>query len=405
MTSSIKNSKTSQNRLESFHDALEGLVRQYASATESQDRADSADLFAYGFGFGNPLTQLLGKHGPAVRDLFLLSDITSSTVDVVQLAKEWPRYKSHVEGLATEMFGSTPMREGLSTIQQRFQSEAGREHSERILFLLSDGEPTDSRPDEIVRIADELKRDGIFVVSCFVTSEDLAEARHIYGRAPSHWPAGARLMFDCSSVVPEGSPFLFYLKEHRWKVDDGGRLFTQLNQSELLAEFMNVVLSPFTGDARIGAESGNSKHVELSTVVNSRTSSGQSSDATASSATHETRTAEAAPDLLAKETPLASRLHNPSGDESKMERTNWPAWAFGGLLVLFFMSIVWFKPQVVFRPTQDKLLRILASVLVGVISGFFAGTLRLEGKIPVLKDMQIGAIGGFAGFALTFFLW
>jgi hypothetical protein len=256
MTSSIKNSRTSQNRLESFRDALEDLVRKYASATESRDRVGSAELFAYGFGFGNPLTQLLGKQGPAVRDLFLLSGIPSSTVDVVQLAKEWPRYRSHVEGLATEMFGSTPMREGLSTIQQRFRAEAGREHGERILFLLSDGEPTDSRPDEIVRIADELKRDGIFVVSCFVTSEDFAEARHIYGRAPSQWSEGARLMFDCSSVVPADSPFLFYLKEHRWKVDDKGRLFTQINQSELLAEFMNVVLSPFTGDAHIDAGSG-----------------------------------------------------------------------------------------------------------------------------------------------------
>ena len=31
--------------------------------------------------------------------------------------------------------------------------------------------------------------------------------------------------------------------------------------------------------------------------------------------------------------------------------------------------------------------------------------LKLEGKVPALKDVQIGAIGGFAGFALTFFLW
>jgi hypothetical protein len=85
--------------------------------------------------------------------------------------------------------------------------------------------------------------------------------------------------------------------------------------------------------------------------------------------------------------------------------TNWPAWIFGGLLILFFMCVIWFKPQEQFSAEQQKLLRILASVFVGVISGFFTGSLGLEGKIPNLKDVQIGAIGGFAGFALTFFLW
>jgi hypothetical protein len=91
--------------------------------------------------------------------------------------------------------------------------------------------------------------------------------------------------------------------------------------------------------------------------------------------------------------------------QSHAPSPNWPAWIFGGLLVLFFMGVIWFKPQVVIGNQQQKLLRILASVLVGVISGFFTGNLRLEGKVPALKDVQIGAIGGFAGFALTFFLW
>jgi hypothetical protein len=406
MASSIKNSKYPQNRLESFRDALDHLVRKHASAVESQEHGSTAELFAYGFGFGNPLNRLFGKQGPLVRDLLLLPGMTKSTVDVATLGKEWQRYKSHVEGLATEMLGSTPMKEGLITIRDRFQAEAGHPKANRILFLLSDGEP-DSPAEQVIEVAQELKGDGIFVVSCFVTNEDLAEPRRIYGQAPSHWSPGAKLMFECSSLLSVGSPFHSYLKEYGWSIDDNGRMFTQINQSELLSEFMNVVLSPATETAAAVAQidSGKDQKPMASPRARPRSDPGTNSQLA--------RSHPAVPsDTPLKEPPLAQTDENHLSlheehhrTQTQAERPNWPAWVFGGILVLFFMSIVWFKPQVHFDPTQEKLLRILASVLVGVISGFFAGALRLEGKVPMLKDMQIGAIGGFAGFALTFFLW
>jgi von Willebrand factor type A domain len=385
MASSIRNAKTSQNRLESFRDALESLVGDYAAAIEqgSKSNARRVEIFAYGFGFGNPLAQIFGRTGLAVRDLLLLGKKASSTLDIVELAKDWTQYKVHIEGLAVEMFGSTPMGAGFQTVRDRFKSESARGACEKILFVLSDGEPIDFTAAEIEGMAQELKDSGILIVSCYVMSEDLAEPRHIYGDAPSDWSAGAKLMFNCASVVPKDSPFYFYLKEYGWKVDEAGRLFTQVNQSELLAEFMNVVLSPLKDEPqRRTAPAPAKRAVPPKEVAN----------ATMSAETHP-KEADHPPGGM------------PSRAASITAGVNWPAWIFGGLLIVFFMGIVWFRPQTKFDELQQKLVKILAAVCVGVVSAFFTGALRLEGKVPMVKDVQVGALGGFAGFVLTYFLW
>jgi hypothetical protein len=116
--------------------------------------------------------------------------------------------------------------------------------------VLSDGEPTDAGPERIRALSDQLKATGTLVISCYVTDADIAEPRHLYGRAQATWPAGAALMFDVAAQVPPHSPFSAYLREFKWRIDDGARLFTQVNQSEVLAEFLNLVLSPLSVDSR-----------------------------------------------------------------------------------------------------------------------------------------------------------
>jgi hypothetical protein len=214
-TSAIQNRGVSQNRLQSFQEALEKFIREYADVIErkSVESTLRVHLFAYGFGFGNPLAQFLGRSGPVVRDLLSLPGASSSTIDVVSLAKEWPRYKNHVEGLAVEMFGATPMGQAFRIVQDRFAAELAQSRSSRILFVLSDGEPTDLRAEEIMKTADELKRSGVLIISCYVTDEDVAEPRHIYGRTPSGWSDGAKLMFNCSSLLPRDSAFDSYFRE------------------------------------------------------------------------------------------------------------------------------------------------------------------------------------------------
>jgi hypothetical protein len=245
MTSSIQNQRgDSLNRLQSFQEALGDLAQKATTYLKDSTR-DLIKIFAYGFGFGNPLSFILGGGGSSVRDLLRMPAEESSTVGITHLADRWQEYKSHVENLAIEMFGATPMLEAFETAEKRFQKEVNKnEYSGCLLFVLSDGDPTDASPDRVSDVASRMRDKGILVVSCYVTDYDITEPRHLYGSHQSDWPSGARLMFDCSSVLPEDSPFETYMREHSWKLAPNGKLFTQINQSEVLSEFLNLIISP-----------------------------------------------------------------------------------------------------------------------------------------------------------------
>lgn len=249
MTESIHNEgNATMTRLESVRSSLEALVQEAKSlSTESSEKRQQsiAKLFVYAFGFGNPLARLLGS-GSDVRDLLQLHPGAESTLSVEELASDWQTYKSHVETLVLQMFGSTPMGEAFRLAQNRFLKEMAKDEfaKQPVLFVLSDGEPTDASEAEIVEIAKSIRAEGVIIVSCYVTSADLAQSRRVYGEAPSDWPAGAKLMLECSSSLPPNSSFSSYLREYKWTIDEGGRFFSQVNQSETLSEFMNAILSP-----------------------------------------------------------------------------------------------------------------------------------------------------------------
>jgi hypothetical protein len=250
MMSSIENRSGRRiNRLEGFQDALDGLVVSAGKLSQSDSNARVAPLlklFAYGFGFGNLISSFFGGSNKRVRDLLQLSNSQSSTVPLDKLTGDWAQYKSNVERMAVEMFGNTPMLEGLEIAYTRFLTETrqSRYFGQPVLFLLSDGEPSDANATEIASVAKRIKNAGVLIVSCYVTSDDITEARHLYRSPLQGWPEGAALMLECASSVPDNSSFSSYLEEYNWIVERDGKLFTQINQSEVLAEFMNLLLSP-----------------------------------------------------------------------------------------------------------------------------------------------------------------
>ena len=229
------------SRLESLRLALDDLV------TEARKLAqlDSVKIFAYGFGFGNPIS-LLFRRGPQVRDLLQISELPASTISVAKLANDWTLYRRHIEDLVVEMGGVTPMGQGFQLVAERFERELqdNKFTAQPVLFVLSDGEPTDVSPDQIIKIAGKMKQRGVIIVSCYVTDAEIAEWRHIYGSSLPQWPDGAKLMFECASVVLPNTPFYAYLREHKFKIEEGGRIFSQINQSETLSTYIKIILSP-----------------------------------------------------------------------------------------------------------------------------------------------------------------
>src|SRR4051794_37277335 len=244
MTESISNKASKEkNRLRSFRDALESFAkraRDLSSRGAGSQGVPRVKIFAYGFGFGGILSPLTRD---VVRDLFCLKGIENTTIGADFLADNWSTFQDHFEQLALEMFGSTPMAEGLATVLERFRAEEKfPKWYSKLLFILSDGEPDEY--SSIPRLVEQLKSDGVIIISCYVTDEDVGEPHTLYSTAQPGWPAGANLLFECSSELSETSPYILHARERRWKAPAGARLFLQVNNSELLEEFLQFALSP-----------------------------------------------------------------------------------------------------------------------------------------------------------------
>jgi hypothetical protein len=131
----------------------------------------------------------------------------------------------------------------LTDVKHRFKAELAKRPSgtAATLFVLSDGEPTDGSPSDIMQAIRAL---GVVVISCFVTDEDVADPRTLYGKPTATWPHGARIMFDAASTLRDDSDIARFLLQKGWKIHPEARLFVQLNHSEVLEEFMETLLVP-----------------------------------------------------------------------------------------------------------------------------------------------------------------
>lgn len=169
-----------------------------------------------------------------------LGDVTLSIKEVVDL---WEQSEHTFEEAKELIFGLTPMRAALMAIKDRFDRELKRRSpaTNSMLFLLSDGEPTDGSPSEALELIRHL---GVTVVSCFITDHDVAAPRTLYGKPLANWGAEARLMFDAASRIPDDSGLSTFLLRKGWSLHPNARLFSQLNHTEVLEEFMEILTLP-----------------------------------------------------------------------------------------------------------------------------------------------------------------
>jgi von Willebrand factor type A domain len=135
------------------------------------------------------------------------------------------------------------MKQAMERIQARFERELQKrpQDTASVLFLLSDGAPTDGNP---YPVAEVMISKGVTIVSCFITNLDIADPRKLFAEPESHWSKEARLMFDMASNIEDGSDFAQFLMKKGWTISPQGKLFVQLNHSDILEEFISVVLSP-----------------------------------------------------------------------------------------------------------------------------------------------------------------
>jgi hypothetical protein len=178
---------------------------------------------------GSQLGQELIKRGNRLKPLNELAELLESKGD-------------EIEYLEALIYGKTPMTGALDKIQQRFTQELKNlpKNTTSVLFILSDGEPTDGDPSIYTR---QLKRAKTYIISCFLTKRNIIEPRQLFNTTEIGWSKEACLMFYMASEVERDSFFVEALIERKWKVPLRPRLFIQANHTDLLNEFTQIIVS------------------------------------------------------------------------------------------------------------------------------------------------------------------
>jgi hypothetical protein len=167
--------------------------------------------------------------------------IGPTTMTIEEFAGLWSANDASFEDAKELIFGSTPMRECLGEISGRFSDESKKlpKGTRTFLVIVSDGDPTDGDPLPVAR---SLREQGVTISSCYITDSDVVEPWSLPGTARQSWPKAAKLMFNIASTVDEHSPYTELLRGRGWRVEQDARLFTQVNQSEQLEEFLRAAM-------------------------------------------------------------------------------------------------------------------------------------------------------------------
>jgi hypothetical protein len=202
----------------------ESLAREFANASDDEVRKIIIREV------GNLLEKELSERGNTTMPLEKVVDLLNSRED-------------ELEDIESLIYGNTPMQSALKAVKSRFEKELRDLPKDTIpiLFIISDGIPTDGNP---MWVAQALKTTGVHIVSCFVTNQDIIHPRKLFNTAEAGWNDGARLMFNMASPIEKNSDFTRFLVEIGWTVPSNAQLFVQVNHTDVLDEFIRVVLSP-----------------------------------------------------------------------------------------------------------------------------------------------------------------
>lgn len=246
-----------RNALDSVVQELEELLRvEIEKEVQRNDR-----FFAYAFGVRAPgigacdlfhalehFEELIAlSRSRSYRALDLLKgERTYSTSEIVD---RWGNIREALNVENELIGGRTPMRQALHQINDRFLRENRRSPSgDSVLFILSDGETTDGDP---VPEAQQMRQEGIRVLSCFVASSDIANPRRLPNEPGVDWPRGATNLFEMASTVSEATEETNYFKRINWTFEPNSRLFAQVNHSEMLTEMFQSVIEPMRLESEI----------------------------------------------------------------------------------------------------------------------------------------------------------
>ena len=184
---------------------------------------------------------LLVSFKPRIFNVKEASDVLHGYIDEGELSKE--RSRELLQRVEPYIYGDAPMHQAIGRATECFEKNASTFQShKKLLFVLSDGVPTDGGANDFARMkkaVTRLENAGVTVVGCFVTKSTVIQPRQLYSEMKTDWDKGAKFLFSLSSITTTQSiPRTMFVKRD-WSIEvknNETRLFLQVNHPDHLRE-------------------------------------------------------------------------------------------------------------------------------------------------------------------------
>ncbi|CAB4032059.1 Hypothetical predicted protein [Paramuricea clavata] len=145
------------------------------------------------------------------------------------------RKQELLENVEPFIYGGTPLYGSLEKAIKLFEGDTSEN---KLLFVLSDGEPADGSIKDISKInqiTSKLNEAGVKTVSCFITASTNIDPKRLYDEMPPDWKPGPKFLFSLSSEVSTQHLPRAILVKRGWTIDVANnetKLFMQVNHPD-----------------------------------------------------------------------------------------------------------------------------------------------------------------------------
>ena len=168
------------------------------------------------------------------------SNVLHGCIDEKELSKE--RGRELLQSVEPYIYGGTPFYKSIEKAIELFQASSFSSHK-KLLFILSDGDPTDGETTDRDQVVQKLTEAGVTVVSCFVSDSAKVKPKRLFSRMRPLWKSGEKFMFSLSSKLSTQSLPRTIFVDRGWTIDitnNVTHLFLQVNHPDHLREACEV---------------------------------------------------------------------------------------------------------------------------------------------------------------------
>ena len=188
--------------------------------------------------------RMMDVNKAAIKSVQKASEILRDSVGGQEVNDE--RINELTETVEPYIYGGTPLFRAIEHSVELFSHSEFANH-EKILFILSDGDPSDGKDERHPQLR-KLSKLGVKIASCFITREKISNPRRLYGSRNAKWKEPAKFMFGISSIIKmEEIPRTLFVKKG-WDIDffnNETRIFFQVNHPDVIKDVCDMAKRAF----------------------------------------------------------------------------------------------------------------------------------------------------------------